>query len=126
SARVMRAEELDQFVTRLIDDPDMVAAVALDYARTIVTTCSPVALARTKEMVYRHLETDFSEALTEAVAAIEGLLAGDDFREGSTSLKEGRLPHFAPLGVTRIDPFAPPAAGRFDGDQVGIQPVVDE
>ena len=98
SGRVILADEaLAMGLVNRVVAPDALLETALSYARELVTSCSPSAMASIKYQVYRHYETDLATALGETNEIMAASLKRPDFREGVASFVERRAPQFAPF-----------------------------
>ncbi len=78
--------------------PDQLLQSACDYVRRLAETSSPAAIAETKRLLYRHLGTDYVEALQEADASQWRFVTAPGAREGAAALLEKRAPRFQRLG----------------------------
>ena len=79
-------------------EPEALLDVAKDYVRRLAATSSPLAIAETKRLLYRHLGVGYAEALREANVAQDRFVAADDAVEGAAALIEKRAPKFKRLG----------------------------
>jgi enoyl-CoA hydratase/carnithine racemase len=80
-----------------LSEPDRVVADAVEYARGLAATVSPVALALTKAQVWADLGGSLEDARLRArhylaVAKLQG-----DFAEGVAAFREGRPAEFPPF-----------------------------
>lgn len=79
-------------------EPEALLDAAKDYVRRLAATSSPLAIAETKRLLYRHLGVGYAEALREANVAQDKFVAADDAVEGAAALIEKRAPKFKRLG----------------------------
>lgn len=79
-------------------DPDQLLDTARDYVTRLAQTSAPAAIAETKRLVYRHLGTNYTEALREAEVSQNRFVTSADAREGAAALLEKRAPKFKRLG----------------------------
>ena len=83
-------------VDRVVDgDP---VAAACDYLRRLAETSAPKAIAASKSLVYRHLGTDYREALRDAERVQNELVTAPDAIEGARAFIERRAPRFDRIG----------------------------
>jgi enoyl-CoA hydratase/carnithine racemase len=80
-------------------EPDRLLDTARDYVTRLAETSAPAAIAETKRLVYRHLGSNYTEALREAEISQNRFVASADAREGAAALLEKRAPNFKRLGV---------------------------
>lgn len=73
-----------------------VLETALDYARALVGTCSPTAMAVIKRQVWNGLQQDAATAAEEAVTLMARSFELPDLKEAVTAVRERRKPRFAP------------------------------
>jgi enoyl-CoA hydratase/carnithine racemase len=97
SGRVLSGAEAAALGFAKLATPGRVLEEALDYAREIAATCSPVALAITKQQVYESISPTLESARLDALNIWKELRAHQDFKEGVASFVERRAPRFAPL-----------------------------
>lgn len=85
-------------VDRIVaDDP---VEAARDYITRLSVTSAPKAIAASKSLVYRHLGTDYNQALKEAESVQNEFVTAPDAIEGAKSFIERRPPQFERLGST--------------------------
>ena len=99
SARKFTGEEaLDLgLAERLVEQGESVQA-AVDYVKYLADMVSPTSLRIIKSQVYRHLNMELGEALTESNEWMAESLKRDDFKEGVQSFMEKRPPRFTRVG----------------------------
>lgn len=78
---------------RLVDTGESLPA-AVDYLTQVSKVASPTSLQVMKAQVYRHLNMQLGESVTESNAWMADSLRRDDFREGVRSFLEKRPPQF--------------------------------
>jgi enoyl-CoA hydratase/carnithine racemase len=78
---------------RLVDTGESLPA-AVDYITQVSKVASPTSLSVMKAQVYRHLNMQLGESVTESNAWMADSLRRDDFREGVRSFLEKRPPEF--------------------------------
>jgi enoyl-CoA hydratase/carnithine racemase len=80
-----------------VTDGDPVHA-ARDYIGRLAETSAPKAIAASKSLVYRHLGTDYTQALQEAERVQNDFVTAPDAIEGAKSFIERRPPKFERIG----------------------------
>jgi enoyl-CoA hydratase/carnithine racemase len=97
SSRVVLAEEAAAMglVNRVIE-PDDLLAESLDYARSMAAELSPRSLATIKRQLWASFGVSLSDEASRAGHLLVEMLAGEDFREGTSALLGRRPPRFAP------------------------------
>ena len=88
----VEAEKLG-LAERLVDTGESLPA-AIEYITTISRVASPTSLKVMKAQVYRHLNMQLGESVTESNAWMAESLRRDDFKEGVRSFLEKRPPQF--------------------------------
>jgi enoyl-CoA hydratase/carnithine racemase len=88
----VEAEKLG-IAERLVETGESLQA-AIDYITEISKVASPTSLRVMKAQVYRHLNMQLGESLTESNAWMADSLRRDDFKEGVRSFLEKRPPQF--------------------------------
>jgi len=83
-------------VDKLVD-ADKLVDYACDYIENLAATVPPKAMAETKRLVYRHLGTNYTEALREANESQNRFVVAPDAVEGARALIEKRAPKFSAL-----------------------------
>jgi enoyl-CoA hydratase/carnithine racemase len=86
-------------VTAVVDGTDLLDHVH-GYARMLATTVSPASLAASKRQVYEAFHQSAAEAVRAAEALLDPMMAGPDYREGVTALREKRPPVFGGPSAT--------------------------
>ncbi len=86
---------------------DAVLDEAVAYARTLVSSSSPVSMAAMKWQVQRALETSLWEGLDDAEALTRSALSGRDFVEHGATLARDARADFPPLPAGRLDDRLP-------------------
>lgn len=100
SARLVRAQEAAAMglANRVAPAGDLLAE-ATDYARQLVSLCSPWSMQAVKRQCY----TDLMGSVFDSYGQSEDLLAEavqqDDFKEGIASWQQNRAPAFPPLAA---------------------------
>lgn len=116
SRRVEAQEALAIGLVHRVVPGDELLAAAIRYARDLVETCSPAAMAAIKQQVTRHATLQLMEAEVETLPLVDESLAGADFAEGVQSFIDRRPAAFAPLGQgTRLSTVG---SVRLDAGQV--------
>jgi enoyl-CoA hydratase/carnithine racemase len=82
---------------RLVDLEDLVAE-AHGWARQLVETVSPRALAETKRQIYVDQHRDLRSAVEDSEALLEVMSREPDYKEGVSAFLEGRKPQWGPRG----------------------------
>jgi enoyl-CoA hydratase/carnithine racemase len=95
SSRTFDADEAYDLglVTAVVDGPDLLDHVH-HYAQMLATTVSPASLAASKRQVYEAFHLTAAEAVRAAEVLLDPMMAGPDYREGVSALREKRHPHF--------------------------------
>jgi enoyl-CoA hydratase/carnithine racemase len=70
---------------------------AQQYLRDIAKTSAPSSIMMMKRQVYKHLNRELGEAMTESTRWMDESLARDDFKEGVASFVEKRAANFSKL-----------------------------
>jgi enoyl-CoA hydratase/carnithine racemase len=98
SGRPVLAEEAREMglVNRVIPR-EQLQTEALEYARHLAHSCSPVAMAAVKAQLAADWHRTHRESLDEAVALVADPKRREDFKEGVASYVEKRAPAFRPL-----------------------------
>jgi enoyl-CoA hydratase/carnithine racemase len=102
SGRVFTGQESAEMGLTRLSMPGHALEDALAYAQEIAEHCSPLALAVTKNQLYRELKGQLEEARLEALELWRSLREQPDFKEGVASFRAQRLPEFAPLTAATL------------------------
>ncbi len=94
SERIDAATARDYGLVEKLAPDDNVLEFACDYVKRLAATSSPAAMAETKRLIYRHLGTDYPQALKEADSAQLKFVALPDAAEGARALLEKDSPRF--------------------------------
>ena len=98
SSRTFTAEEaLGLGLVSAVVPGDRLAAHVHEYAHTLATTVSPASMASSKLQVYDAFHLSAAQAVANAEALIDPMMAGPDYREGVAALREKRPPVFGDL-----------------------------
>lgn len=84
-------------VERVVETGKSVQAAA-DYIRELAAVASPTSFRTIKAQVYRHLNMELGEAMTESNEWMAESLTREDFKEGVRSFIEKRPPEFKRIG----------------------------
>jgi enoyl-CoA hydratase/carnithine racemase len=96
SSRIFLAEEAAEMglVNRVLEPGELMDAVYA-YAEQLATSVSPASLRVTKRQLYRDLVAGSpAESIDDAIATMDEMMAGADYREGVAALRERRAPRF--------------------------------
>ncbi|MEM7467604.1 MAG: enoyl-CoA hydratase-related protein [Pseudomonadota bacterium] len=101
SARKFNGDEAKELgiAERLVDQGESQQA-AVEYIKELAAVASPTSLKVMKAQVYRHLNMQLAEAMTESNRWMDESLAREDFKEGVSSFVDKRPPRFKRLGET--------------------------
>jgi enoyl-CoA hydratase/carnithine racemase len=96
SSRVVLAEEAAEMglVNRVVSPPDDVLTVALDYARAMARDISPAALREMKRQLFTDWRRALDDAVEDAVAMTDAMIASPAFAEGVAAWTERRAPRW--------------------------------
>ena len=83
-----------------VTEEGQAASEAQDYLKTIAETSAPISIMMMKKQVYKHMMSDFGEAMDETNRWMDESIADDDFKEGVASFVEKRPPNFARIKVS--------------------------
>jgi enoyl-CoA hydratase/carnithine racemase len=99
SARKFTGEEAKELglAERLVEQGESLQT-AIDYIKELASVVSPTSLKVIKAQVYRHLNMELGEAMTESNEWMAESLVREDFKEGVSSFMEKRPPRFKRLG----------------------------
>ncbi len=78
-------------------EPGTCCSEAQQFLRDIAKTSAPASIMMMKRQVYKHLNRELGEAMTESTRWMDESLARDDFKEGVASFVERRAPNFSKL-----------------------------
>lgn len=78
-------------------EPGTCCSEAQQYLRDIAATSAPSSIMMMKRQVYKHLNRELGDAMTESTRWMDESLARDDFKEGVASFVEKRAPNFSKL-----------------------------
>ena len=99
SARKFTGEEAKELgvAERLVEQGESRQA-AIDYITEIAAVASPTSFRIIKSQVYRHLNMELGDAMTESNEWMRESLEREDFKEGVRSFIEKRPPEFKRVG----------------------------
>ena len=100
TSRRLEAEEAYRigYANRLCEEGECVSD-AQSYLKTIAGTSAPMSIMMMKRQVYKHLNRELGDAMTESTRWMDESLARDDFKEGVASFVEKRPPNFGRIEV---------------------------
>ena len=97
SKRIDAAEALRLGLVEYLVEPDALLPRACAYIDLIAASAAPLAVAESKQLLYRHMGTPHPESFREADKVQWDAVGRPDASEGARALLEKREPHFAPL-----------------------------
>ncbi len=97
SKRIDAAEAFRLGLVEYLVEPDDLLSRARAYVDLIAASAAPLAVAESKQLLYRHMGTPHPESFREADKVQWDAVARPDASEGARALIEKREPHFAPL-----------------------------
>jgi enoyl-CoA hydratase/carnithine racemase len=109
TGRIFDAPEAHEagLVRELVPAADVLPRT-LEIAREIATSCAPVSVALTRQMMWRMLGAPHPiEANRQETHALRALGTSDDVREGVASFRERRPPQFTRRVSTDLPEFYP-------------------
>ena len=100
SSRKFDGEEAERLglAERLVETGESVTE-ASDFIKQLAASASPKSLKIMKAQVYRHLNMQFGDAMTESNEWMAESLRQDDFKEGVRSFIEQRPPQFRRIKI---------------------------
>lgn len=97
SGRVVTAGETAEWGlwNEVLPDGETALAAAVDYARLLVATAGPAALATTKAQIYHDLHRhDVGASVADSKRLLDEAMATAEYREGIAAFRERRAPRF--------------------------------
>ena len=86
------------FANRL-SEPGECVNDAVEFLKGIAASCAPNSLMLMKKQVYRHMNKELAQAMSESNTWMDESLARGDFKEGVQSFVERRAPNFSRVRV---------------------------
>ncbi len=99
SRRVLAEEAYHMGWANQVSEEGEVVADAQNYLKEIAGTSAPISIMMMKKQVYKHMMSDFGDAMDETNRWMDESIADDDFKEGVASFVEKRPPNFARVKV---------------------------
>jgi enoyl-CoA hydratase/carnithine racemase len=82
-----------------VTEPGECVSEAQNFLREMALSGAPMSFMMMKRQVYKHLNRELGESMTESTEWMGESLARDDFKEGVASFVERRPPNFDKLNV---------------------------
>ena len=99
SRRILAEEAYHMGWANQVSEDGEVVADAQNYLKEIAGTSAPISIMMMKKQVYKHMMSDFGDAMDETNRWMDESIADDDFKEGVASFVEKRPPNFARVKV---------------------------
>ena len=99
SRRVLAEEAYHMGWANQVSEEGEVVTDAQNYLKEIAGTSAPISIMMMKKQVYKHMMSDFGDAMDETNRWMDESIADDDFKEGVASFVEKRPPNFARVKV---------------------------
>ena len=99
SRRVLAEEAYQMGWANRVSEEGQAVKDAQDYLSEIAGTSAPISIMMMKKQVYKHMMSDFGEAMDETNRWMDESIADDDFKEGVASFVEKRPPNFARIKI---------------------------
>ena len=99
SRRILAEEAYHMGWANQVSEEGEVVADAKNYLKEIAGTSAPISIMMMKKQVYKHMMSDFGDAMDETNRWMDESIADDDFKEGVASFVEKRPPNFARVKV---------------------------
>ena len=95
SRRILAEEAYHMGWANQVSEEGDVVVDAQNYLKEIAGTSAPISIMMMKKQVYKHMMSDFGDAMDETNRWMDESIADDDFKEGVASFVEKRPPNFA-------------------------------
>ena len=99
SRRILAEEAYHMGWANQVSEEGEVVADAQNYLKESAGTSAPISIMMMKKQVYKHMMSDFGDAMDETNRWMDESIADDDFKEGVASFVEKRPPNFARVKV---------------------------
>ena len=99
SRRILAEEAYHMGWANQVSEEEEVVVDAQNYLKEIAGTSAPISVMMMKKQVYKHMMSDFGDAMDETNRWMDESIADDDFKEGVASFVEKRPPNFARVKV---------------------------